>query len=269
MSQNDVNNGAQNVFDFLVDDGRGGDERLDSSVIAFPFIRLLQTISPQCKKKDPAYVEGAEEGMLYNNVTNEVINLPTRVIVGMFDRTYVEWKPNRGGFAGAHTPEQVNKGLTTGNYDTVNNKIIDPLTGNELTDTYTYYVYLPDKPEWGVCLLCMSGTQLKEARRWNRLLTSMVIPGTKTRAKIYHTVWKLDSVQLSNEKGSWVGYAVSFDSWIDKAMFETITTERAALSDGRQVNYAALAEGSDSAESLPQGAIDVTPSDAAMEDAPF
>ena len=37
-----------------------------------PFVRALQALSPQLGKKKPEYIEGAEQGDLYNTVTGEV-----------------------------------------------------------------------------------------------------------------------------------------------------------------------------------------------------
>lgn len=222
---------VEEQFDFLLDDGLGGDEQLNADVMSFPFVRILQALSPQCKKNSSAYVEGASEGMLYNNIANEAIDPPARVIVAKFERYFIEWKPNRGGFAGAHTPEEVEQLLATGNLErNERNQIMDPRTGNTLSDTYTYYVLFPDKVEWGVCLLCLSSTQLKEARRWNRMLTSTFLPGTATRARIYHTIWNVTTPEQSNDRGSWAGFHVEFSGFINKGMMEMATNERKALS---------------------------------------
>ena len=40
--------------------------------LAIPFLRVLADVSPQVKKRDGAYVEGAEAGMIFNTVLNEV-----------------------------------------------------------------------------------------------------------------------------------------------------------------------------------------------------
>src|SRR4051812_45080055 len=40
--------------------------------LAIPFLRVLQDLSPQVKKKDEAYVEGAEVGMFYESATKQL-----------------------------------------------------------------------------------------------------------------------------------------------------------------------------------------------------
>ena len=47
-----------------------GFEEVASDALAIPFIRLLQAGSPQVKKNDAQYVEGAGEGDIYNTVQN-------------------------------------------------------------------------------------------------------------------------------------------------------------------------------------------------------
>jgi hypothetical protein len=48
------------VIDFTADAGAGFEDA-DSSSFALPFLRILQAISPQAKKQNPKYIEGAEE----------------------------------------------------------------------------------------------------------------------------------------------------------------------------------------------------------------
>ena len=52
-------------------DAGSGFENADKDSYAIPFIKLLQSMSPQCKKSNGAYIQGAEEGMLFNTVTEE------------------------------------------------------------------------------------------------------------------------------------------------------------------------------------------------------
>lgn len=251
----------QNAFDYLGDDGLGGFNALNADVVAFPFIRVLQSISPQCKKTKPEYVEGAEEGMLFNNINNRLMETPVEIVVGRFDRYYIEWKPNRGGFVAAHTPEEVEVDLRNGTLiRNEKNRIVSRSTGNEYTDTYTYYIVFPEFPEDGVCLLCLSSTQLKEARRWNRLLLSTYFPGTGRRAMPYHLRWLITTPAMSNDQGDWAGFKVSLDGFVTPEQFQLVTEERQALPapDVTKVDFKALEGNMDvtgpvyDAESTPQ-----------------
>lgn len=246
-TENNTEFDAQSAFAYLSDDGMGGFESLNSDVVAFPFIRVLQSISPQCKRTKPEYVEGAEEGMLFNNINKRLIEPPTDIVVGRFDRYYIEWKPNRGGFVAAHLPEEVEAGLRSGKLiRNEKNRVIDRATGNEYSDTYAYYIVFTDYPEDGVCLLCLSSTQLKEARRWNRLLMSTYLPGTGRRALPYHMRWTVTTPTMSNDQGDWSGFKVDFAGFVTPEQLTLVTEERKALPapDTSRPDFKALESGS-------------------------
>ncbi len=232
------NTSTEKAFDYLANDGMGGFEQLNTDVISFPFIRVLQSISPQCKKSRPEYIEGATEGMLYNSVNNRLIQPPVDVIVGRFDRSFVEWKKDRGGFVATHSPEAVADMLAKGSISKADNgKLFREDTLSEFVDTFTYYIVFPDYPEDGVCLLCLTSSQLKEARRWNRLMLSTIIPGTSTRALPYHQRWTITTPPMSNDKGDWSGFHVEFAGFVTKAQYQLVSAERQGLPDASKVDF--------------------------------
>ena len=49
-----------------------GLEDTTSEDFAIPFIRIIQSGSPQTKKADGKYVKGAEEGDIINTVSNQI-----------------------------------------------------------------------------------------------------------------------------------------------------------------------------------------------------
>ena len=56
-----------------------GSENVTTDDMLIPRIELVQALSPARKKSDAAYIEGAEEGMLYNNVTRELYGESVRM----------------------------------------------------------------------------------------------------------------------------------------------------------------------------------------------
>ena len=64
---------------FAGDAGRGL-ENVDKDCFAIPFLTILQSGSPQCKKSDGAYIKGAEEGMLFNTVTKDLYDETHRIL---------------------------------------------------------------------------------------------------------------------------------------------------------------------------------------------
>ena len=232
---------------YLQDDGKGGFENIDSSVVAFPFLRVLQSLSPQLKKSDPAYLPDAEEGMIYNNVSNRAYATPLRMVVVRFQHIYTIWRAGRKGFAGYADPAEVARLQATG--ELIRNerwKIVDPATLNEYSETFCYYVLLPDYPEEGVCLLPLSSTQLKEARRWNRLLINTYIPGTGRKALPHFLVWNITTPVMRNDQGSWSGFRADFAGYVGPDDLKLVTAERAALpSQDTKVDFTGMNAGSE------------------------
>ena len=56
---------------FEADSGMGLED-VSTTDMQIPFLRIIQALSPQLKKSDPAFIEGASQGDIFNTVTNKV-----------------------------------------------------------------------------------------------------------------------------------------------------------------------------------------------------
>lgn len=195
------------VIDYGNDFGSGFEEA-DSSSYAIPFLRLLQSLSAQAKKKDPAYIDGAEEGDFFNTVTEKLYKGEVTVIPCHYAHKYNLWAPDRGGFRGSMTPSE---------YATVSKKTItdskgvpqeiDIESGNIIQDTREHYLLIVnDDDSVEPALLALSGSQLKKSKKWMTLMQGIRI-GMNV-APMFSQKYLLTSVGESNDKGSWVGIAV-------------------------------------------------------------
>jgi len=74
-----------------------GFEETSSEDMAIPFLRILAQLSPQVNKRDGAYVEGAEAGMIFNTVANKAYDgeKGIAVVPCYYNRRYVEWAPRK------------------------------------------------------------------------------------------------------------------------------------------------------------------------------
>ncbi len=225
------------TLDFVneqVDDLKGF-EQITQETMAIPFVRILQKLSPQLNKQKPEYVEGAEEGQFFNTITKMVYGSSIRCIVLKFEHMYIEWRPERGGFVGYHSPEhaeQLAVDHTFGNWKTKD--------GNLLQETYAYLVLIEGHEREGVCVLSMGSSSIKVAKQWNRLMVTHIMENGK-QARPYYLVWELKTEYMSNDKGDWYMPSVSFVSYIGKAQYEITQTERKLL-PSRQVDYAQIVD---------------------------
>lgn len=225
-----------------------GFEQISSQTMAIPFIRLLQPGSPQVKKKDPTYVEGAEEGNWFNTLTKAVLGDMIRVVVLKFDRMFIEWRPDRQGLAGYHTPENAERIATTkefGNWRTAN--------GNILAETYIYMVLVLGHEAEGPAVISLSSSAIKIAKEWNRLMVTQIMDDGR-RAAPYFLVWELGVEYVTNEKGSWYKPRVrlTLERYVTQKQFATVEEERKQL-PMRQIDMKQL---EDAHETAPQTGAD-------------
>ncbi|WVR18107.1 hypothetical protein JXVLWARM_CDS_0056 [Burkholderia phage Bm1] len=91
-----------------VQKGNRGSENVEASDLILPRLGQIQALSPQIKKSDAAYIEGAEQGQMFNNLTNEVYGTSVTFIPVLFRKEWVIFKDRKagGGFFGAHPTEK-------------------------------------------------------------------------------------------------------------------------------------------------------------------
>ncbi len=131
-----------------------------------PFIRALQALSPQLNKKKPEYIDGAEQGDLFNTVTGQVWKGEEGVtIIPCYQVTkYLEFTPRDmgGGFRGEISPTNPVLQQTTRQ----GSKELLP-TGNELVKSDQHYCLVLDgEGSFQPAVIDMKSTQLKVSRRW-------------------------------------------------------------------------------------------------------
>ena len=190
------------VIDFAADMGSGFEDA-DSSSYAIPFLRQLQMMSGACKKTDPSYIKGAEEGDFFNTVTEKLYKGEEGVLVVPchYVHKYNLWAPDRGGFRGSISAAEYANMEKFGERGDTDNQ------GNTIQDTREHYVLIVDAD--GTCspaLLALSGTQLKKSKKWMTLMQGIRIQGQV--APMFSQMYRLTAVGESNDKGSWAGIKV-------------------------------------------------------------
>lgn len=202
-------------------DASVGFEGVSRDDMAIPFLAILQSGSPQCKRSEGAYIEGAAEGMILNTVTGKVIDThktPLVVVPCAYHRAFVEWRVREsgGGFVREHKPDP---NLLTDTFRDEKNRDILP-NGNQINDTRTFYVLALD--ENGIpspAVLTMTSTQIKKAKQWmmqQNLLKLRGANGVYT-PPMFASKWTITTVPESNDKGSWMGWKFEHAGYLDGA----------------------------------------------------
>ena len=200
-------NSALATFDMEADAAQGA-QNISQEDLALPFLKILGQLSPEVNKRDGKYVEGAEPGKIINTVTNELYDT-LNVVPCHYKRQYIEWQ-DRGTSTGApvamHEADSDIVSQTTRGKD-----YKDRLpNGNYLDNTASHFVLtLGENPQ--TALISMKSTQLKVSRKWNSMMMGIKMQGKNGlfTPPTYSHIYKLSTVQMSNDKGTWFGWDVS------------------------------------------------------------
>lgn len=258
---------ADMLDELAADAGAGTSQSADDNIV--PFIVLLQDMSPEVKKRDPEYVEGAEVGMLMNKATKqlyaadaaqaEATGFPLLVFQHCaFDRAIIEWVPRNdgGGFVARHdlkgTPEQTMTALgakqvpdpqdpNKKNWKTADGK-------NDLIDTrYHFGHVINNDGTISPAVLAFSSTGHTASREWMTLMNNAKIKHPATGALVVAPAWSksylVTSKARNNKKGDFFVMSVADNGWIgDKALRD----------EGKKLNEA-FSKGTVRADEAPAG----------------
>ena len=215
-------------------DKAGGMQEMGSEDFAMPFLRVLGQLSPETNKRDAKYIEGAEPGMIFNTVTKQTYDgeKGLNIIPCGYKREYVEWSDRGEGTSAPVSIHPVSSGIIKEATRGADWKDRLP-NGNYLENTASYFVMTEDLQ---VALISMKSTQLKVSRTWNTMMNTIKLKGKDglfTPAAYSH-VYKLKTVQQSNDKGTWFGWNVSLVGPIqDKNLYETAKKFASSVATGK------------------------------------
>ena len=200
-------------FDYGDDAGEGYDPE-SAGDIQIPFVTALQALSPQVKKVDKGGIEGAEIGMLYNNVTNGLSD-SIRFVPAISKKLYVEWRTRKegGGYVAAHDlGSDIVQGFKAkgerGPWATDGGK-------NEIIETQYLYCLVVDEendPTGEFFVLSFTSTKLSSWRKWNTSIHTFRIPGPggrKVQPPLYAHVVELKTKEQSNKHGDFYNFVLS------------------------------------------------------------
>ena len=221
MFEADANQGAQNITQ---DD------------LALPFLKVLGQLSPEVNTRNAKYVSTAQPGMILNTVSNELYDgaKGISVLPVFYKRQYIEWQ-DRGESKGA--PVHIYEAGDDIPQTTRDKSNKDRLAnGNYLENTASHYVIvLGDSPS--TALISMKATQLKISRKWNSMMMGIKLQGKNGlfTPPTYSHIYKLKTVRMSNDKGTWFGWDVSLESPVkDKSVYDV--AKQFAIRIGKEKN---------------------------------
>jgi hypothetical protein len=229
MAKNEVakvnqNTAMEAVPDYLKGNQSRGNEQVSAADLVIPRIELVQSLSPCRKKTDPAYIEGAEEGDLYNNVTRELYGREVKVIPVFFAKEFLLWKDRTkgGGFKGAFPTAEAAQSAR---------EALGPEGDDvEIVDTAQQYV-LVARPDGRMdeAVISMAKSKAKVSRQWNSLIRLNANDRFSRVYNISSVADKSDKGEFHNFKVANVGYVTEDQYRRAEKTFQIITEGKATI----------------------------------------
>lgn len=178
----------EDVPDYIKTGNARGAENVGTEDLIIPRLEVVQALSPCLQKNHAAYIEGAQQGDIYNSVTRENYGPKVAVVPVFFKKEYLVWKDRKkgGGFRGAH-PTHDQAQVRVDEQETPDDYAI-----NETNQQFVLVLREDQTTEQAV--ISMSRTKLKVSRNWNSL---MRIAGGDTFSRYYFLI----SVDEKNANG--------------------------------------------------------------------
>jgi hypothetical protein len=193
-------------------DAQRGFENVKNTSVALPILKLLQNGSAEAQKRNQAYVEGAEPGMLLNTVTKKLYDGAKGIIVipCHYKLEYQEWSDYG---TGTGRPEQIYPDtsdiLTKTTKDQINKDRLP--NGNYILTVGNHFVIILDGDSSETALICMSSTQGKISRKWNSMMMSLTLQGKDgafTPPSFSH-MYKINTLLNTGTGLQWYGYNIA------------------------------------------------------------
>mgnify|MGYP003648082307 CR=1 FL=1 len=187
-----------------------GAENVTTDDMIIPRIELVQALSPARKKTDAAYIEGAEEGMLYNNVTREMYGESVTVVPVYYTKQFLVWKDRKAGGGGSNgfRGAFASKGLADDAIAALGEE------GLEVSDTAQHFVLVHYNDQWQEAVLSMAKSKMKVSKRWNSLMRL-------TNTDSFSRAYKLSAITETNARNeSYFNYNVTPMGFVQKEVYE-------------------------------------------------
>jgi len=227
----------------MAEDTGSGFEEATSDCYAIPFVYILQSGSPQCKKSDGAYNPDAEEGMFFNSVSGELYDGDEgiEVVPVLFQQRFIAWglREKGGGFKGEYLPSDPIVQKTHKDPDpTKNRDIMDDFPDQQLVDTRVHYCLLKVGESYQPVVMTFSSTQVKESKQWMSRMQNikMTNPSTGMQgpAPMASRIWNLGTNARSNDQGSWFGFKIGeCREHLDPSLYAQAVEFRKAIVGGK------------------------------------
>lgn len=199
-----------------------GSENVNSDDLIIPRLELVQALSKCRQKRDAQYIEGAEEGMLYNNLTRELHGEEVLVVPVFFKKEYLVWRDQElgGGFAGSHETQALAED------ERAQQENPDEW---ESVETHLHFCMLI-REDGGTeeVVLSMAKSKIRKSKAWNSLIR--INGGPR-----YSRVYKVAGVEAKNDKNQdYFNIDITNHGFVSEEVFHQAEETYKAISEGQR-----------------------------------
>lgn len=176
-----------------------GNEQLSVEDVTMPRLEIVQSLSACRDKESSDYITGAEEGLLYNNLTRQLYGKSVILIPIAFKKEYLLWQDLKkgGGFGGAYETENQAQAALAQRENPESWEAV-------LTHQHICFRYDPETGTAEEIVVSMARSKLKASRRFNSLIR-MVGANMPRFARMY----RISGQKVSNKQNqTYYNYAV-------------------------------------------------------------
>lgn len=230
-----------------------GQENVGVDDLSIPRISIVQDLSPQKKPNDPAYIEGAEPGMIFNSVTGKLYGNEILFVPCFYRKEWIIWKQQEagGGFFGAFpSKEEAEAEMKKEGYDTetFKDKNGNRVPSYEIVDTSQQFGMIIDPASTPGNLIADDAviSMAKSKQKPSRQLNTMINMAGGDR---FSRMYKINAAYENGKKGDYWNFNIRPLGFVSEEIYKRGEKYYEAVSAGvRDVNRDYKDEGGNSTE---------------------
>lgn len=194
-----------------------GFENMSADETAVPRLLIAQAMS------DVVQNGQVPIGHFYNSITGKDYGESIDVIVCHFQKVWVEWKKNQGGYVGTYPVNGIDD-VTGDNYKGMEHKDADGNI-NDVVETWDYLVVLPGHEEDGYLIFGSTKGNIKYLKGWNTQMRYLRTPSGKP-APLFSAIWTMTTGKDKSKTGNQYyscnkdgKSSIVFKEWVAKETF--------------------------------------------------
>jgi hypothetical protein len=197
----------------VADAGKGTSQSQEDNIV--PLIYVLQSNSPAAKKNSSNHIPGAEAGDIWkrNSLTREIVPSQEGIIFQpcYFEKVWIEWRPNRGGFVATHSQRPIDAQEQIINVEGKERKAWVRTNGNLVVETRQHMGFADGEPY----VIPFSSTGHTVSRTWMQMMNQARIPGSDKIAPSFAKRYKLTTIERTKDSNSWFVFKVEDAGWVE------------------------------------------------------